>query len=186
MAKMALNNLKAILGAEHQDAMAAMSASKLSSEREQATDYYNGIMSDMPSIEGRSSAVSTDIQDTIEGLMPNLMEIFVSGDDVVMFEPVGPEDEDAAQQESDYVNHVFMQQNEGFLVTYSFIKDSLLSKMGIIKAFWEEKEEEKEETYEGLTDDQFAVIVSDPEVEVKAHTERTAEEYGAEQGSYAE
>jgi hypothetical protein len=29
------------------------------------------------------------------------------------------------QQETDYVNHVFMQQNPGFMFLYSFIKDQL-------------------------------------------------------------
>ena len=55
------------------------------------------------------------------------MDIFAGSDEVVRFEPVGPEDEAAAQQETDYVNHVFMQQNPGFMILYSFIKDALLS-----------------------------------------------------------
>jgi hypothetical protein len=91
--------------------------------------------------------VSTDVADTIEGLMPNLMDIFAGSDEVVRFEPVGPEDESAAAQETDYVNHVFMQQNPGFMVLYSFIKDALLSKVGIVKVWWEEREEESRETY---------------------------------------
>ena len=36
-------------------------------------DYYLGDMAkDMPAQDGRSRAVSTDVADTIEGLMPNL------------------------------------------------------------------------------------------------------------------
>ena len=171
MAKMSLTQLKAILSSEHQDAMASMSNSKLSSEREDNLDYYNGVMSDMPSIEGRSSAISTDIADTIEGLMPSLMDIFASSDDVMEFDPVGPEDEEAAQQETDYLNYVFNQQNEGFLTLYSFVKDALLSKMGIVKVFWEKKKKEERETYFGLTDDQYAQIVADETMEVIEHTE---------------
>jgi hypothetical protein len=64
---------------------------------------------------------------------------------VVRFEPVGPEDE-AARQETDYVNHVFMQQNPGFMILYSFIKDALLSKVGIVKVWWEEREEESRDS----------------------------------------
>ena len=60
-----------------------------------------------------------------------LMEIFCAGDEVVRFEPVGPQDVAAAEQETDYVNHVFMQVNPGFLILYSFIKDALLSKVGV-------------------------------------------------------
>src|SRR5262245_36254075 len=89
----------------------------------------------------RSKAVSSDVADTIEGLMPPLMEIFAAGEEVVQFAPVGPEDVAAAEQETDYVNHVFMQQNPGFLVLYSFIKDALLSKVGVVKVWWECREE---------------------------------------------
>ena len=75
------------------------------------------------------------------------MDIFAGTDEVVVFEPVGPEDEDAAAQETDYGNHVFMQQNAGFMVLYSFIKGALLSKVGVVKAWWEEREEEQRETH---------------------------------------
>ena len=114
MPRMPLSELKAMLAAEKADALAAVSASKLSHERTDAMDYYLGDMArDMPAPEGRSRAVSTDVADTSEGLMPSLMEIFCTGDEVMRFEPVGPEDVAAAEQETDYVNHVFMQANPG-------------------------------------------------------------------------
>ena len=151
--------MKAILASERSDALAAIEATKLSSDRSDAMDYYLGDMSkDMPSQDGRSSAVSTDVADTIEGLMPSLMDIFCGSDEVVRFEPVGPEDEEAAQQETDYVNHVFMQQNPGFMVLYAFIKDALLQKNGIVKVWWEEGEQEEYETYFDLSEDQFAAL----------------------------
>src|SRR5580704_7077764 len=173
MPKMPTSDLKAMLTAEKLDALAAMRASKLSSERAHAMDYYNGDMSrDMPAQDGRSRAVSTDVADTIDGLMPSLMEIFAGSDDVVRFEPFGPEDVAAAEQETDYVNHVFMQRNPGFLILYSFIKDALLSKVGIVKVWWEEREEEQRETYLDQPDDAFALLIADPEVEIVAHSER--------------
>ena len=128
MAKMSISEVKAMLASEKANALAAMSAARLAEERADAMDYYLGDMrKDMPAQDGRSRAVSTDVADTIEGLMPSLMDIFAGSDEVVRFEPVGPEDVAAAQQETDYVNHVFMQQNDGFMVLYSFIKDALLS-----------------------------------------------------------
>ncbi len=173
MAKMPLSELKALLEAERNDAMAATRASKLSIERSDAMDYYLGEMTkDMPAPDGRSRAVSTDVADTVEGLMPPLMEIFTSGDEVVKFAPVGPNDTAAAEQETDYVNHVFMQENAGFLILYTFIKDALLSKTGIVKVWWEEKTVEEKETYYDLTDDQFAVLIADDDVEIIAHTTR--------------
>jgi hypothetical protein len=169
---MTAGELKALLAAERYDALSAMMASKLSDERATALNYYMGDMSkDMPAPEGRSQAVSTDVADTVEGLMPQLMEIFAGGDEVVRFDPVGPKDVAAAEQETDYVNHVFMQRNPGFLVLYAFVKDALLSKVGIVKVWWEEREETERETYLDLTEEQFAIIAGDPDVEIVEHTE---------------
>jgi hypothetical protein len=174
MPKKSLLELKAMLEAEKMDALAAVRASRLSAERTKATDYYNGDMSaDMPAQDGRSRAVSTDVADTIEGLMPSLMEIFAGSDEVVRFEPVGPEDAAAAEQETDYVNHVFMQENPGFLILYSFIKDALLSKVGIVKVWWEETEEEQRETYYDLPDDAYALLAANPDIEIVEHSQRT-------------
>ena len=172
MPRMTAGELKALLAAERYDALSAMMASKLSDERATALNYYMGDMSkDMPAPEGRSQAVSTEVADTVEGLMPQLMEIFAGGDEVVRFDPVGPQDAAAAEQETDYVNNVFMQKNPGFLIIYSFIKDALLSKVGIAKVWWEEREEIERETYLDLTEEQFAIIAGDPDVEIVEHTE---------------
>jgi hypothetical protein len=176
MAKIDTSTLRAMLAAERSSAMAAIEASKLSSDRSDAMDYYLGDMSkDMPAADGRSSAVSTDVADTIEGLMPQLMDIFAGSDEVVRFEPVGPEDEEAAQQETDYVNHVFMQNNPGFMTLYAFIKDALLSKVGVVKVWWEEREIEERETYYGQTEEQFLKLLmevqaSDGMMKIVEHT----------------
>jgi hypothetical protein len=176
MPKMPLSDLQAMLAAEKSSAMAAITAAKLMEDRADAMSYYLGDMSkDMPTQDGRSKAVSTDVADTVEGLMPSLMDIFCGSDEVVRFEPVGAEDEAAADQESDYVNHVFMQQNPGFMVLYAFIKDALLSKTGLAKIWWDEREEEQRETYYDLDDMQFgilaqAVLQSNGTMKIVEHT----------------
>ncbi len=173
MPHMTTSTLQAILSAERADALASTSQSALTDDRSRAMDYYlNNMDNDMPALAGRSKAVSSDVADTIHGLMPSLMEIFFGSDDVVEFVPVGPEDEEAAEQETDYVNHVFTQKNEGFKILYSFIFDALLQKVGVVKVWWEEKEEEERETYYDLDDDAFMMLVSDPAVEVIEHTMR--------------
>lgn len=161
MPKMDLSTLKALLSSQKADAISAMQSGKLSSEREKAMDYYLGYMLDMPVTDGMSSAVSSDVSDTVEGLMPSLMDIFCSSDEVVRFEAVGPQDEEAAQQESDYVNHVFMQLNPGYTVLQEATKDALLQKTGIVKVWWDVSEQEERETYMGLQDDQFAMLAND-------------------------
>lgn len=172
MAKMTDSELGAMMAAEKADALSSQNASQLSAEREQALSYYMGDMvKDMPSIEGRSKAVSTDVFDTIEGMLPDLLEIFTAGEEVVRFNPVGPEDVPAAEQETQYVNHIFLQKNDGFLVLYSMIKDALLSKMGIVKVHWKEEESEERDTYLDQPEDVFAMVQADTSVEVVEHTE---------------
>jgi hypothetical protein len=61
------------------------------------------------------------------------------------------------------------------MTLYSFIKDALLQKVGIVKVWWEETEQEERETYYDLTDDQFALLaqavaMSDGAMEIVEHT----------------
>ena len=68
---------------------------ELVSRRKKSLEYYLG----MPlgnEQEGRSQVVSNDVMDTVESLMPSLMKIFTSGDNVFACEGVGPEDDEIA------------------------------------------------------------------------------------------
>jgi hypothetical protein len=173
MAKLSTSEVQAILKAAKSDALASAESSKLSDERGRALDYYlSDMREDMPAPADRSKAVSSDVADAVEGLMPSFMEVFHGGDEVVEFVPVGQEDEEAAQQETDYVNHVYTQKNNGFLITYTFVKDALLSKNGIVKVHWEEKEEHIEETFWGLPEAAYGMLSQNKDIEIIEHTER--------------
>lgn len=142
--------------------------SALSNDRASAIDYYLGQPFGNEE-EGRSQVVSYDVQDTIESALPQLLKVFVAGDKVVQFDPKGPEDQDAAEQETDYINHVVMEQNEGFKIFYVWFKDALLSKNGYVKVYAEEEEEEEEYEYKGLTDAQLQMLASDENTEILEH-----------------
>lgn len=142
--------------------------SALSNDRATAIDYYLGQPFGNEE-EGRSQVVSYDVQDTIESALPQLLKVFVAGDKVVQFDPKGPEDQDAAEQETDYINHVVMEQNEGFKIFYVWFKDALLSKNGYVKVYAEEEEEEEEYEYKGLTDAQLQMLASDENTEILEH-----------------
>src|SRR5687767_11720998 len=145
-------------------------SSELSTQRKTALEYYYGEPFGNE-VEGRSSYVSRDVADTIEWIMPSLMRIFTGGDAIVKFEPQGPEDEQNAQQATDYVNYIFQRQNDGFLTLYTWFKDALLSKNGFVKVYWEEYTKPETKYYENLGDDEFAKILMDSEPEVLEHTE---------------
>src|SRR5260221_1131535 len=120
--------LRAILDSEKTSSMAAYRAGKLSIERAKSIDYYLGdVTSDIPDEVDRSKAVSTDVFDTIEGMMPYLMDTFCGGDQVVRFEPNGPEDVEGAGQEAGYRNHVRIERNPGGLTVQQMVNDGLRS-----------------------------------------------------------
>ena len=77
--------------------------SLLSEQRRKAMQYYYG----QPygnEVEGRSQVVTTEVKDAVEGILPSLMAIFTTSDEIVRFEAQNPDDEEAAQQATDYVN----------------------------------------------------------------------------------
>ena len=143
---------------------------ELSEQRENAMKYYLGEKCGNE-IEGRSEIVTTDVRDTIEYIMPSLMRIFTTHNNVAEFEPQGPEDVQMAQQATDYVNYVFNKQNNGFKVLYDAFKDALISKTGVIKHFWEEKTEVSTENYTNLTEIEYQSILANDDMEVIEHTE---------------
>jgi len=146
---------------------------KLSEARRKALQYYMGVaVGDLapPDIEGRSQVVSHDVADTIEGMLPELLKIFTAGDNVVEFQPQSEGDEEAAENATDYCNYVFYRQNTGFQTLYTWFKDALLSKVGILKVYWDDKVEVAREVYNGLSDVELATIADDEEVEIIEHT----------------
>lgn len=152
---------------------------ELSKERSEALDYYLGEKFGNE-VEGRSQVVSYDVQDTIESALPQLLKIFVSGDQVVKFDAKGPEDQDAADQETDYVNHIVMEKNPGYRIFYEWFKDALMQKNGYVKVWYEEKDKEETELYQGLSDAALMMLLQDQSIEVLEHTA-----YPSVQGEYA-
>lgn len=144
----------------------------LSSDRNKALKYYRGEALGNE-VEGRSQVVARDVSEAIDSLMPPLMKVFSAGERTVMFEPQSPEDEEAAKQATDYCNWIFNQQNDGFRILYTCIKDGLLFKTGVACVWWDDTPETTSEKYQGLTDAQFAMLEADEAIEITAHTKRT-------------
>lgn len=161
----------------------ASQSSELQEERAKALDYYLG----RPfgnEVTGRSQVVSRDVSDSIEWLKPSIIRIFTSGDEVVSFTPRNAEDVKPAQQETDYVNYIITKKNNWFNCFYIWATDALLQKNGYVKTYWDERVTVEEEKYEGKTDDELALVLQDPEVEIVDLQKRVVE-YPGPQGTYA-
>lgn len=141
---------------------------ELAAERKQELDYYYS----RPygnEVAGESQVVSTEVFDTVEGMLPSLLKIFTASDDAVRFEPTGPEDEEQAEQQTAVCNYVFYKQNNGFLILYEWFKDALMQKNGIVTYWWEDKKTKSKETYQDLTEGQWLMLQQEPGLEVLEH-----------------
>ena len=167
--KMTEDELVSQLNSEIQGAT-GYANTELSNQREDAMKYYLGEPFGNE-IDGRSEIVTTDVRDTVEYIMPSLMRIFTTHNNVAEFEPQGPEDVEMAEQATNYCNYVFNRQNNGFKVLYDAFKDALISKTGVIKHYWEESTEVTTETYTNLTEIEYQSILASDDMDILEHTE---------------
>ena len=155
--------------------------SEYTQDRLRALDFYLGEPLGNE-VEGRSAVVATELADTVEAIMPNLMRVFTTNDKYVRFAPRSGEDVEAAEQASDYVNYVIQSQNDGYKLLHTFFKDALLFRMGVIKYFYEEVEEVDEEEYNGLTEAELVLLLNDPNIEIVEQRETVMSSYTDEEG----
>jgi hypothetical protein len=142
--------------------------SKLSLERRDCLDYYNGAKPKQLHA-GNSKYVSLDVFDSVESLKAVLLETFSAGNGIVAFDPQGPEDVQLAREATDYCDYVIFRQNNGYQVFSDTIQDGLMARVGVSKVYWEESIESVEETFSNLTSEEVDVLWSSPDVEeVKA------------------
>ena len=171
----ATESLIAAIDAYSEQAYGSDTDSELSQDRELAIKRYLGQNID-PAPVGLSQVRDRTTFEVIEWTKPSLLRIFTSGNEVCRFDPVGPEDEELAEQESDYVNYVITQRNNWHQVCNDYAHDGLLSKVGYAHAYWDEAVVTESEFYENLTDDAFALLAQDEEIQVVAHSQRPDEE----------
>ena len=158
------NELKSILQAEIDDAIGFIESEtveqrKLALEAYLRQPYGN-------EVEGKSQIVTGEVAEAIDGALPSLVRIFTGSDNIVVFEPQGPRDEASAKQATDYCNWVFSRDNEGVAILHDWFKDALMQKNGIVKAYWENKEDITKERYFDLTNDELAMLMSDETMEI--------------------
>ena len=133
--------------------------SALSRTREDALNYYDrepyGDEQD-----GASQVVTSEFADVIESIMPGLMRVFTSTDDVAEFTPGAPGEEQWAKEASEYVPHVFMRQNDGFRILYWMIKDALMYRLGAVTVDLEDYTEKRRVPVQGLPQDAIDLVVA--------------------------
>lgn len=173
------DEVKSIVGSEIMDAVGSVFAgSQIAEDRRQAMRLFYG----RPfgnEVQGRSQVVMTEVADTIHWIMPSLMRMFTGGDVTAEFIPSTEEEEEGAAQATDVLNRIFMDECNGFQVFYEAFFTALLENRSFMRVIQEERVEPWVETYAGLTEAEFEMLMEDGrELEVIAYDERVQEYKG--------
>ena len=169
---METNDLKSILQAEIDDSIGYIESETVEQRKQALEAYLRQPYGN--EVEGKSQIVTGEVAEAIDGALPSLVRIFTGSDQIVVFEPQGPRDEASAKQATDYCNWVFHRDNDGVAILHDWFKDALLQKNGIIKAYWEDKENITKERYFNLSNDELAMLMSDDTMEI---VEQDTEEF---------
>ena len=138
--------------------------SKLSKERKDVLDYYNGVLP-RPLHSGNSRYVSMDVYDSVESLKAVLLETFAAGNRIVQFAPQTADDVEMARIATEYCDYVIFRQNNGFDVFSDVIQDGLIARVGVAKVYWDETYETIEEEFEQLTQDELDMLIASGDYE---------------------
>lgn len=148
----------------------------ISDDRKENFDYYIGAEYGNER-EGYSKFVTREALETVEWVLPSVLRVFLSGDQIVQFDPTGPDDEAAAEQETDITNYFVMRANNGgtggFIPLHHWMKDCLMYPNGYLKCHMEECTETDVGTVTGLTDVGVQMLADDPDVEIVEQRSRT-------------
>lgn len=106
-----------------------------------------------------SKAVVREVYDKLRAILPELARIFLSSDELVAFDPTGPEDEESARQATDYANYVVVRQNNGEeLLLDAFVDWGI--KFAACKVYWSVEEKQDETAFSGLSQQALHMLLA--------------------------
>jgi len=108
----------------------------------------------------------SSVQDTIESIMPSLMEIFHSAEKVLDLQGVTEEDDAPAETMEDLIDWQLNRKNNFWLQSYDWLKIMLIENFSVMKCWW--KREESFQQYDIVMDDQeVEKLKADPAVQIE-------------------
>jgi hypothetical protein len=158
--------LIAAIDAAEQASYSSEGDTTLSTDRAYAIDMYSGKNLE-PAPEGRSQVVDRSVFETIQWILPSLVDIYANGDDVVEITPVSEEDEPGAKQETQYLNHLILQKNSWFVTFITWAMDAMMTKNGYCLAYSERRRNEEIDRYERQTEQGVLLMQQDKDVHVQ-------------------
>lgn len=119
-----------------------------------------------PHLTNISDVTASDFHDTVEWAIPSLIKVFFGNEDICKLQGVNSEqDEKAAAAHSELIKYQLERCNDGFLIFYDWIKNSLVDNLGIVKCYWE-----RESTIESkqlvMTPEELMNLQTNPRINV--------------------
>lgn len=117
--------------------------------------------------DGRSQAISMDVAEVVDWAIPDILEPFISGDQVVEFCPNNRKEEEYCKRATELVNHDFYNENDGVTFLHDVVKTGCIQKAGWSKTVWEEQTEYTREKMEGLSLAHLQELQADESLELE-------------------
>lgn len=126
---------------------------------------------------GLSTYVDRTVMETVEWAKPGLMRVFC-GSEIIRFEPRSPEDEQAANDATAYVNQAVFGR-EMFKLVHDVLTEGLMQRVGWCLAHCPERTERKVDVFTGLDkEDAEGLLVDDSLSMGEVEIEREESPYG--------
>tara|TARA_R110000772_G_scaffold11768_3_gene36572 strand:+ start:148 stop:2190 length:2043 start_codon:yes stop_codon:yes gene_type:complete len=141
----------------------------ISPNRARATQYFMGEPFGNEEA-GSSTIVDMTVRDTVGKIMPALMRVFFSTENVVQFSARSEGDTIFAEMATDYVNYVLNNDNNLYLELQSAWQDALVRKTGIVKYWWDSNGEDESHEMTGITEEALIALQADEEISIEILT----------------
>ena len=148
----------------------------ISPNRARATQYFMGEPFGNEEA-GSSTIVDMTVRDTVGKIMPALMRVFFSTENVVQFSARSEGDTIFAEMATDYVNYVLNNDNNLYLELQSAWQDALVRKTGIVKYWWDSNGEDESHEMTGINEEALIALQSDEDISIEILTTDEAQQF---------
>jgi hypothetical protein len=83
--------------------------------------------------EGRSQIVTPDVAEVVDYMAISVQGTCASGDRVVEFEAILPDQDEFARQATEAVSNAFMHDQDGYKIMFDWLQSGLIEKIGVVK-----------------------------------------------------
>ena len=156
------------------DAADTYANSEVGDQRDKGHRYYYGEPMGNE-VRGRSHHVSRDVFDAVEAVKAMMLETFSADRNICRFDPQSPDDVFTARMATAWTNYNFYRQNNGYKILADVIHDALVAKTGVVKRYWKKDYRYESEEFSQFSENEFAMMMSAPDVELMEVVEESVE-----------